>query len=78
MARGHTNLGQRLCPVSREMGKGRNKCQGENQIQDPSESLENVPGASCASITFFALFTETLIKSYGESKEELAVYPVQF
>ena len=62
MAKGHTNLGQRLCPVSREMGKGRNKCQGENQIQDPSESLENVPGASCASITFFALFTETLIK----------------
>ena len=32
--------------------KGRNKCQGENEIQDPSESLENVPGALCASIAF--------------------------
>ena len=52
MAKGHTNLGQWLCPVSREMGKGRNKCQGENQIQDPSESLENAPGAACASIAF--------------------------
>ena len=58
MAKGHTNLGQWLCPVSREMGKGRNKCQGENQIQDPSESLEML-GAMCALITFFALFTNT-------------------
>ena len=71
MARGHTNLGQRLCPVSREMGKGRNKCQGENQIQDLSESLENVPGARVHQLPFCTIYTFTVREAFIKKKKKV-------